>query len=218
MLFRSKAARANLEKALALEPGNAVLLVWMAVLESELDANNLDAALARLDDLTRRYPMLSLGFTFKATVYERRKQPKEARAFYEQALKLDSHDAVAANNLAWLLATSFQEPQEGLELARTAHRLDPSNADFADTLGWIHYQMADYKGAMESLGDAVRLRPDDAALRYHLGLAQSRAGRNKEAVSTLKTALILNPRMPEASQVREELVALNILVARGGAR
>jgi Flp pilus assembly protein TadD len=174
--------------------------------------------MSRLDDLTKRYPKFSEGFSFKGIICEQRKQPREARAFYEEALRLDSHNAVAANNLAWLLAVSFEEPQDGLELARTAHRLDPGNADYSDTLGWIQYLLGNYAAAMESLGDAVRLRPDDGGLRYHLGMAQRRAGRNQEARATLKAALILNPVLPEAPQVREELVDLANLVTRGAAR
>jgi hypothetical protein len=48
-------------------------------------------------------------------------------------------------------------------------------------------------------------------------MAQSRAGRNLEARATLKAALILSPLLPEAPQVREELVGLSNLVSRAGA-
>ncbi len=210
-----QAARANLERAMAIEPDNPAMMARMAELEE--DAGNINAALARLNDLTNRYPKFSEGWSFKAIVYEQRRQAAEARGLYEQALQLDSRNAVAANNLAWLLATSFQELPEGLELARRAHRLDPANAAFADTLGWILFLAGNYTEALEPLGDAVRINPEDATIRYHLGLAESRAGRIKEALENLKAALLLNPKLPEAEEIRAELTGLSTRAARSGA-
>ncbi len=209
---KKKDARDELDKAARLEPYNPGVLARFA--ELEVSEGNLVAATDRLDQLIRRYPDFSEGYTFKAIVLEQRKQPKDARSLYEQALKYDSHDAVAANNLAWLMATTFEEPESALELARRAHRLAPANAEFCDTLGWIQFQLGRFDDSMESLGDAVRLQPDDAHVRYHLGMVQSRAGRNKEAVATLKAALLLDPKLPEAAQVREELVGLNTRLTR----
>jgi len=199
-------ARTTLGKAGAIQPDNPEVMARMAVVEA--DSGDLNSALTHLNTLTERYPKFSEGWSFKAIVYQQRGNADDARKNYEQALKLDSRNAVAANNLAWLLASSFQDPQHALELARQAQAADPANPEFSDTLGWIAYQMHNYPDALQTLGDAVRMKPQDAGFRYHLGMAQSRAGRDKEALASLETALRLNPKLLEAREIRTEVEAL----------
>jgi Flp pilus assembly protein TadD len=200
------AARATLSKASAVEPDNTEVLVRSA--EVETDSGNFEAALHYLDTLTEHYPKSSEAWSFKGLVYQQRGALKDARVFYEEALKLDSRNAVAANNLALLMATSFKDPAAGLELARKAHVLDPANPDFSDTLGWIHYMLGNYAEALAALDEAVHIKPEDADLLYHLGMAQSRAGRDNDAIASLTAALRLNPHLPQLAEVNAELAAV----------
>lgn len=200
------AARATLGKAVAIQPDNAEVLVRLA--EAETDSGDFDDALHHLDSLTERHPKSSEAWLFKAIVYQQRGAPKDARLLYEEALKLDSHNAVAANNLALLLATSFKDLNGGLELARKAHVLDPANPDFSDTLGWIQYLMGNYTEALAALDEAVHIKPEDADLLYHLGMAQSRSGRDNDALASLSAALRLNPHLPQVAEINSELAAV----------
>jgi tetratricopeptide (TPR) repeat protein len=197
------AAHATLSKAAEMEPNNAEVLVRLA--EAETDSGNFDDAERHLDFLTEHYPKSSEAWLFKGIVYEQRGVVKDARLLYEEALKLDGNNAVAANNLALLLATSFKDPTRGLELARKAHVLDPANPEFSDTLGWIHYLLGNYAEAMAALDQAVHVRPEDANFLYHLGMAQSRAGRDNDALTSLSAALRLNPHLPQLVEVNAEL-------------
>jgi Flp pilus assembly protein TadD len=198
-----KAARATLGKAAAVEPENAEVLVRMA--EVEANSGYMTAAQQHLETLTQRYPQSPAAWSFKGILYQQSGSAKEARGCYEQALKLDSRDAVAANNLGLLLATSFKDPSHGLELARKAHTIDPTNPEISDTLGWIQYLSGNYSDAVEAIGEAVRRKPDEASFRYHLGMAQSQTGRDKEALASLGMALRLNPNMPEAESIKTEM-------------
>jgi tetratricopeptide (TPR) repeat protein len=204
------AARATLGKAAAIQPDNADVMVRIAGVEA--DMGHLDAALTQLEGLTKRYPKSSVAWSFKGIVHQQRGEAKEARALYEEALRLDSNNAVAANNLAVLV-----DPNQGLELARKAHALNPAIPEFSDTLGWIEYSLGHYPEALEALGDAVRIKPDDAIIRYHLGMAQSHSGRDKEALASLEAAQRLNPKLPEGRDLAAELAALRSRTARSGA-
>lgn len=68
--------------------------------------------------------------------------------------------------------------------------------------------MGNYPEALKALGDAAKRQPEDAYIRYHLGMAQSRSGRDKEALASLQAALKINPRIPEAGEIRGELATL----------
>ena len=98
--------------------------------------------------------------------------------------------------------------EHALPLARKAHDLEITNATFSDTLGWIQYRKGDYPAAVQILGEAVRRDPEDATMRYHLGMTQRRSGRDKEALSNLQFALKLNPQIPEAANILNEIAAL----------
>lgn len=69
----------------------------------------------------------------------------------------------------------------GLLAARNATRLDPTNADAFDLLGWAYYLTGFWDDAERTLQRAVRLDPDLASARYHLGAVLLRRGQLAEA-------------------------------------
>jgi Flp pilus assembly protein TadD len=172
-----KPARATLDKASELQPENPEVMIRIA--EVEADSGQIDAALDQLRALTDRYPQSSQAWSFKGTFFQQQGSPNEARGYYEEALKLDSRNIVATNNLSLLLAVAFNDPKGGLEMARKAYALDPANSEVSDTLGWVLYLSGHYPEAAETLGNAVRMRPDNAGFRFHLAMAQRRSGRDR---------------------------------------
>ncbi|GEM_PF-1757635 len=207
------AARATMEKAAAIAPDDPQVMVRLA--EAQTDLGDWDAALKTLDDMTQRYPKSAEAWVFKGIVYQQKGEPKDARLFYEDALKLDPNNAVAANNLALLMAAApFKDANRAVELARKAHTIDIANPEFDDTLGWLLYQAGNYAEAVQALDDAVRMRPDDPSFLYHLGMAQSRSQRDKEALVTLQAAKRINPNLPEISEINAEIISLQARVAR----
>jgi tetratricopeptide (TPR) repeat protein len=200
------AARDTLQKANLLKAGSPDVMLGMEQIDEQ--TGNLDEALTYLQELTQKFPKVAEGWGRLGALQERRHAITEARAAYEKALQLDPRDAIATNNLAWLLANSQGEMDRALTLAKKAHQLDPSNAGLSDTLGWIQYRMGNYPDALEALGEAAKRDPENAYFHYHLGMAQSRSGRDKEALSNLQGALRINPRLPEAQEIRGEMATL----------
>jgi len=207
------AARTALARARALQPDNPEVMVRLA--EAEANMGEFDEAQRHLDALSKRYPDFSQGWSFRGILAAQRGDTNNARAYYQQALKLDKRNAVAANNLALLLAAPpLRKLDAALDLARNAHSIDPTKPEFSDTLGWVQYLRAQYHDALLPLTDAVRLKPEDAGFHYHLGMAQSHLGRDKEALLNLETAVKLDPNMPQAPQAQEELNALRLRLIR----
>jgi tetratricopeptide (TPR) repeat protein len=97
-----------------------------------------------------------------------------AKAAYEQLVREDPADAVALNNLAWLVVQN--DPGRALDLAQGAAKINPNSADFLDTLGSMQMNRSDPKAAVISLQKAHDLQPDNAEFSYHLALALQTSG------------------------------------------
>ena len=119
---------------------------------------------------------------------ERMGDPEAAASHYRQALKNNPHHREAANNLAWILATSdrpgLRDPETAIELAGRAAKRDPNNASFLDTLAAAQAAAGRYPEAVKTQRRAVALLdPSDTTLgpelrgrlrAYEAALASSR--------------------------------------------
>ncbi|MEO9135640.1 MAG: tetratricopeptide repeat protein, partial [Casimicrobiaceae bacterium] len=103
-----------------------------------------------------------------------RKDLPAARAGYERVLQIDPDNAVALNNLAWVL-TEAKDPK-GLEYAEHAHRLAPFNPTVLDTLGWALTQNGQAKRGVELLRMASHLAPAQDEIRLHFAKALLETG------------------------------------------
>ncbi|MFZ5917700.1 MAG: tetratricopeptide repeat protein [Chloroflexota bacterium] len=69
----------------------------------------------------------------------------------------------------------------GLPAAQSAARMDPSNAQAHDVLGWAYYLVGYAEQAESALLRAVALDPELASARYHLGAVLQQAGQPAQA-------------------------------------
>jgi tetratricopeptide (TPR) repeat protein len=128
---------------------------------------------------------------------------KAALEHYKQVIAIDSNNAEALNNLAFLLAESGK-PSEALKYAQKAKEMQPDSAEYSDTLGWILYHQGLYSLAVKELERTVA-KPDNPVWGYHLAMAYAKAGDPKRGRATLRAALERNPNLPEAKAAQELL-------------
>ncbi len=62
--------------------------------------------------------------------------------------------------------------------------------------------------AIIALEEAVKLAPAHPSIRYHLGLAYAREGRNQEARQELETAFQISPKFEDAGEANQLLTQL----------
>jgi len=131
------------------------------------------------DDLLvrRQLAVLTLGFG----------DLPSAKAQYEQLVHDHPDDAMALNNLAWLVVKS--DPTRSLALAQRAVKQVPTSPDYLDTLGCMQLGRSDKKGALASFQVAHRSRPEDPVISYHLALALEANGARADAKSVLSAAV-----------------------------
>ena len=195
-------ARKAFEAAKAADPG--LFRADLGLAELDTKDGNFNDARKRLWAVTAAHPDNLLGQVLFAQTEEAAGKPDAAIERYRKALALDAANALALNNLAYLLALSKQ-PDEALKYAQGAKQIAPDNASIDDTLGWTYYEKGMYLLAVTHLQNAVA--KDGTALRqYHLAMAYAKAGDVGRGRKVLGVALKLDPSLPEAQMARQMLL------------
>ncbi len=142
---------------------------------------DLEKARQIFEALLGKSPRTAEGQRVLADLYAEQKQYPEAIGHYQDALRLNPNDAIAHNNLAWLLATSedaqFRDPPKALEHARRAVGLsDGKVAAFVDTLAEAHYVNGNFEEAVRVQTKALELEPENPEFHEHMERYRKAAG------------------------------------------
>lgn len=114
---------------------------------------------------------------------------------YRDVLEIDSENAVALNNLAWYLRSSY--PVEALGYASKARELSPESASTLDTLAVVQLENDLVGKALISIDEALLANSDSVSIRFHHSQILVRSGRTEEAATALKALLEQNADFPE---------------------
>ncbi len=114
----------------------------------------------------------------------------DAQRAYRATLELDPDNAIAMNNLAFLLAEGGADLDEALQLARHAMSLAPDSTQMTDTAGWVQLKRGENEAAIALFADAVAKEPAEDSFRDHLLMALERKGDHSgqlgETISALR--------------------------------
>jgi Flp pilus assembly protein TadD len=145
-----------------------------------------------------------------ALVFEASNRHNEARQAYAATLKLDPNNAVALNNLAFLLAETGtkEEIDDALTKAQRAKQLLPNLLEISDTLGWIYLKKDLAENAIDIFKDLVSKEPNISTYHYHLGMAYKQKGDKTKALDQLREALKYNPAKEEKDNIHRLIASL----------
>ena len=108
-----------------------------------------------------------------------------AEAYYRQVLELRPNQALALNNLAYLLV-KLKKPG-ALPLAQRAVALAPRRPDMLDTLALAYADAMQFDRAIETQRKAINLAPESPSLRLGLARLYLQAGDKEQAREELLT-------------------------------
>ncbi len=199
-------ALATIDAAIKLAPKLPQLQLDRAdILAARGDTN---AALEQGRRVAREFPDVAEVHFRLANLLVQSGDTAAAEAAYRETVKRDQGNAMALNNLAWLLAERKANLDEALSFAKQALSLQPRNAVFLDTLGWVHRARGEAGDAIRAFEQASDADPRFADSPFHLGLVQMESGRNQEAAAALERALKLGLTEPRAADARKRLASL----------
>ena len=125
-----------------------------------------------------------------ALYLERSGKTDEAISEYEAVVRHDPQSEIAANNLAMLLVT-YRKDAASVDRAKalTVRFADSANPSYLDTYGWVLFKHGEAAASVPILERVVSKIPDAPVVLYHLGMAQSQAGNNAQALGNLTRAV-----------------------------
>ncbi len=126
----------------------------------------------------------------------------EVIAGLKEALARQPNHVMAADDLAWILASQQTDLDGALALAQLALRYNRSTKTLT-TLGWVRHQRGEYDEAIENYRVALEADATLPTVRYRLSLSLIAGGRIEEAREVL-SELIRGPGFPELEAARIE--------------
>ncbi len=173
-------------------------------------------AIADLTQVIRLQPKNIQAYRQRAWVQYDRKEFQAALADVNQILKIDPKSADAyslrsvirralgdkpgANQDRQLASTMAQAKQK--EATQQILRRQPKTAqDYRDRAD-AHYQLGDYKTAVNDYTQALRLSPTDGMIYVRRGETRQQLGDYQGALSDATTAIQKDPDLPQAYQLR----------------
>lgn len=144
--------------------------------------NQIDRAIEKYRQILERSPTNDEALTLIGMLEESRGNVDLAMENYREALKANPNAAIAANNLAWLIAdTGRGNLDEALALANNLVGKYQNEPAFADTLGWVFHKKGNREMAIAQIRRAVALEEKAAVER---GTAPSSIYKNRLASLT----------------------------------
>jgi tetratricopeptide (TPR) repeat protein len=192
-----------LQTALSLAPADPDSTILLA--DAFVADKKSNEAIRLISEAMQRYPKNADLMLQSGMIYEKLQRWDDARGVYERELQIDSDNALAKNNLAWLLAEHGGNIDLALKLAQQAKEKLYDNAQVNDTIGWVYYKKGIYKTARDYLKQSVEKDQKNATFQYQLGMAEKKLGNQEDARRDLLNAVSLDPNAPEAALARAAL-------------
>ncbi len=167
---------------------------------------NADAAEKALQDGLQSLPQDTGLLLQLAELYRVVGKADQSIGTYEDILKREPGNDLAANNLASMLLdlrTDRTSHERALVLVR--HFEGSRNPAYRDSLGWAYFRLGEYAQALPQLRNAVERAPQAAVVQYHLGMALYRSGDVTSAKPYLRKAVDAKAQFPGMEEARKIL-------------
>ena len=125
--------------------------------------------------------------------YEEQGKTLLSDSLFANLIEKNPQDASIMNNYAYTISErdnqSFVDLRHALNLSRRANIIEPNNAAFLDTLGWIYYKLEYYNNALSVLKESIKRDKHNPVIWEHLADVYIKVGENDKALECYKKAL-----------------------------
>ncbi|MCD6377080.1 MAG: tetratricopeptide repeat protein [Caldisericaceae bacterium] len=139
-----------------------------------------------------------------AIVYENLKMFAQCDSIYEIALQRLPDNPLILNNFSYSLAERDKALERALQMAKKAVELEPNNAAYLDTYGWVLYKLGKYEQAAKFIKQSIELRGNSAVVIEHLGDVYKAMGDLQNALFYWQKASELDPKNENLKQKIKE--------------
>jgi Flp pilus assembly protein TadD len=136
-------------------------------------------------------------------LYELEHKPDMARKYYEMSIKVDPNNALALNNLAYMISQTNGDLDQALTYATRAKQRLPEHAEINDTLGVIYIKKNLTDQAIDTFRTLVVTAPQNATYHYHYAMALLQKGDRDTAKKECLSALADKPNKQQENEIRQ---------------
>ncbi len=153
-----------------------------------------------------RKPFKSVVYSTLGDAQSNLENSEEADRVYELALRYDPQNHNAMNNYAYNLSVRGEKLDRAAELAVKAMELDPDNAAYLDTMGWIFYKTGEFEKARRFIKASIDLDDEAASAEVleHLGDVYDKLNKPDEAKKWWRRALEKDPSLTYLKERTQE--------------
>jgi tetratricopeptide (TPR) repeat protein len=138
----------------------------------------------------------------EGSTYERKGDYEQAEKCFDKSLALQPDFAEALNYLGFMLADRGVKLEHAHALIEKAVKLEPRNAAYVDSLGWVLYKLDRPQEALAQIQRAITLSGEvDATIYDHLGDIYARLKQPEKARDAWKKSLTVEP----SQEIRKKL-------------
>ncbi len=189
-IAQKKFAKAEKSIRKAIDINNKWSLPYTSLASLHLAQKDIDGAIRVYQQALETLPKDTQLMAKLAKIYERQDNHEKAMSIYENILAIEPDNALAANNLAVMLADKKGDPASLQRAKKLALRFEQSsNPGFLDTIGWIYYKTGEVEKALPILEKVVEKAGNVPIFQYHLGMAFYKTGNQDAAKTYLGKAL-----------------------------
>ncbi|MEO9883998.1 MAG: tetratricopeptide repeat protein [Balneola sp.] len=162
--------------------------------------------LERASRAPARKPFKSIVYSTLGDAQSNLENSEEADRVYELALRYDPQNHNAMNNYAYNLSVRGEKLDRAAELAVKAMELDPDNAAYLDTMGWIFYKTGEFEKARRFIKASIDLDDEAASAEVleHLGDVYDKLNKPAEAKKWWRRALEKDPSLTYLKERTQE--------------
>lgn len=177
--------------------------VWTLMGEAYLRKGDVQQSINSMERAHQGQPNNSSLATDLGLLYEMQNKTDVARKYYEMAIKIDPNNALALNNLAYLISETNGDLDVALTYATHAKQRLPEHAEINDTLGWIYLKKNLTDQALDTFKTLVVKAPANPTFHYHYAMALLQKGDRDNARKECQIALSDKPNKPLDTQIRQ---------------
>ena len=192
------------EQALELFPNQAIVYFYNGAAHAALQ--NFDEAAYSLDQARRLSNNRELTLycnIYLGDVYNGLEQYEKSEEAYEAVLKADPSNDYVLNNYSYFLALRQEKLPYAKQLSTRLLELNPNNANYLDTHGWVLYMLGEYKQARKYIERALEQGASSGEVVEHYGDILFKLGDVDEAVQQWMKA----KGMDDASELIDKKIA-----------
>jgi tetratricopeptide (TPR) repeat protein len=181
--------------------GAPEIVYYLAIAQSE--AKQTQQAVATFEEALHEAQLDQDNDIANARFYFNYGATAEQAGLYEKAADLlrksialdPATSAEACNYLGYMWADHNMNLDEAETMIKRALEMEPNNASYLDSLGWVEFRKGKFDQALNNLLSAAKTADhDDPVIFEHIGDAYFKLNRTSEALESWQKALALDPK------------------------